>query len=368
MVVIALAALSGLLVFKKPDHSLPAAIVTRADRATSQSPPEAPQNGDALRELAATANRLRGGSAIDSARELAWLRSHLDSLGKTAAASAARGYLDSGADALTGLGFKLTAAGQLQEAPTLRLFLMDYLIQADPKVAAAYARRIFVSFGSPDEWAICLRACALGDPTPDGVSYLRQKMRQLLMHEEWRNQPSVGFLEAFDVTVFTRATDLTPDLATCVKQTDNRALAHAAYLTLDRLIQAEPANTLSILQSQPQLLDGREGTRADFFARSDVRDGQQRQILESYLLDPGRSAAEWSAFAGIYPNANYMVSHNLLTQTQTPTGNEIAARDQEALKVTVEWLNDSRFSSHQAELQMVRSRLEGFVHSRSTGK
>ena len=38
------------------------------------------------------------------------------------------------------------------------------------------------------------------------------------------------------------------------------------------------------------------------------------------LLNPQISAAEISAFAGIYPNANYMISDNLLTQAQTPGG------------------------------------------------
>src|SRR5437899_3366748 len=166
----------------------------------------------------------------------------------------------------------------------------------------------------------------------------------MISQESWRNSPSAGFLEAFDVIVHTRDTQLAPELAGFVRQQDNPALAHAAYLTLNRLIQAEPPVVLQQLQSQPASMEGREGARADFFARADVHDPQQRTILENYLLDPNRSAAEVQKFAGSYPNANYMVSYNLLTQTVTPTGAELAARDRQSLQVVEERLSDPRFA------------------------
>src|SRR2546430_11160415 len=185
--------------------------------------------------------------------------------------------------------------------------------------------------------------------------------------EAGRNDPSAGFLEAFDVIVYTRDGEMTPQLAQFVQQRENRAVAHAAYLALDRLIQAEASETLGQLQSRPELMEGREGTRADFFARADVRDPKQRTILESYLLDPGRSPTELQKFAATYPNANYMVSYNLLSQTRTPTGDQIVARDREALKAVQEWLGDPRFAHLGPQLQTMKSRLAQIVRlSRST--
>ena len=108
-------------------------------------------------------------------------------------------------------------------------------------------------------------------------------------------------------------------------------------------------------------MEGGEATRADFFARADVRDAKQRAILESYLLDPQRSPGELEKFAATYPNANYMVSYNLLTQTATPGGAELAARDREALRVVQEWLDDARFAGLGQHLQTMKSRLEQFV-------
>jgi hypothetical protein len=37
--------------------------------------------------------------------------------------------------------------------------------------------------------------------------------------------------------------------------------------------------------------------------------------VEKYLLDPQIDPAELNNFAGLYPNANFMISANLLTQS-----------------------------------------------------
>lgn len=86
-------------------------------------------------------------------------------------------------------------------------------------------------------------------------------------------------------------------------------------LSILRLIGSPslPRAALVLLAAHPELMEGREKTRANFFARADLRDPQQKALLESYLLDPRRSAQELQTFAGIFPNANYMISNNLLT-------------------------------------------------------
>jgi len=56
--------------------------------------------------------------------------------------------------------------------------------------------------------------------------------------------------------------------------------------------------------------------------RGDVRDTKQRALLETYLLDPRSSAQELQTFAGIFPNADYMISTNLLVyHSHLPTTN-----------------------------------------------
>jgi hypothetical protein len=313
--------------------------------------------------------RLRAAAAdLANASEVARQKQALALLQQTLAASptseasaAIRRFLDSKADATTRQGFKIGAKGFLNEAPTLRTFLLDYLGQVDPVAAAEYARVILNSKDSPDEWAVALRNLATGDPGADGRALLQQKAGEMSQYGPWQQNPSTGYLEAFDVAVYLGGTGLVPALTELVRKQDNPAMAHAAYLALDRLAIDEPAALLGVLAADPDLMQGREQTRANYFARADVRDAQQRQVLERYLLDSRTSAQELQQFAGLFPNANYMVSQNLLTPTPTPDHAALAGRDAASLQAVQGWLADPRFASLQRPLQKVKQRLEDFV-------
>jgi hypothetical protein len=68
-------------------------------------------------------------------------------------------------------------------------------------------------------------------------------------------------------------------------------------------------------------------------------------------------------FVGLFPNGNYMVSNNLLTQVNTPTGNEIANRDAAAMRVVEDWMKDPRFQKLAPHLEKMRERLQKFVRN-----
>ena len=106
---------------------------------------------------------------------------------------------------------------------------------------------------------------------------------------------------------------------------------------------------------------GREQTRASYFARADVRDPAQRALLEDYLLDPGLVPGELDTFAGTFPNANYMVSRNLLTRSDTPGGEDRRAADVGALRTVEAWMADPRFQGRLPVLQKIQERLLHFV-------
>ncbi|MBN2505519.1 MAG: hypothetical protein JXQ71_02375 [Verrucomicrobia bacterium] len=294
-------------------------------------------------------------------RQLAELRRFLGGLPPAAAAAAIRAFLDSKADAPTALGFRIRAGGSLEEAPSLRVFLLDYLAQVDPAAAAACGRDVLAEPGSPDEWAVALRDVARGDTSAGGRACVLEKTAQLLHHEPWQHQPAAGYLEAFDAAVWLGGTNLVPALGVLVRKTDNPAVAHAAFLALDRLTLNDPAAILDLFQQHPELLTGREAARAGFFARADIRDPPQRAALERYLLDPALGDVELEHFAGLYPNANIMVSHNLLTQVRTPDHASLTARDAAALRVAREWLADPRFERVRPQLARAAQRLETFV-------
>jgi hypothetical protein len=303
-------------------------------------------------------------SAIDPTgkrKALSRMREALDSSSTNEASKAILRFLDSKADATTGLEFSVGARGVLAQAPTLRVALLDYLGQIDPAAAASYARNILSRAESADEWSVALRNLAWGDPSAAGRTFLQQKMAEMLSDVSWQINPSTGYLEAFDVAVYLGGTLLVEPLTDLVRKQDNPAAAHAAFLALDRLVINNPAPMLETLQANPEAMQGREATRADFFARADVRDPQQRQVLESYLLNPGLAPAELAHFAGIYPNANYMISQNLLTPTPTPDPSALILRDRESLRVIDDWIADPRFAGVRSQLEQSRARLETFV-------
>jgi hypothetical protein len=297
-----------------------------------------------------------------SRKILAKLRAYLLTLPKSVAVRLIDQFLNGKRDALTKLQFTIEKNGLLSSAPTLRVFLLDLLAQVDPQAASQYAMQILSTPGSPDEWAISLRNYALGGSPAATHAFMESKLAEMLANGAWRNDPSVGFLEAFDTAVYTHDTALTPTLSQLMADKDNRAVAHAAYLTLDRLVLSDPATVLGQLESQPDLMQGHELTRADYFARADPGDPQQKAVLESYLLDPNRTQQELNAFAGVYPNENYMISNNLLTQTQTPTYTDIISRDRTALSVVQGWMSDPRFQTVQPQLQTMANRLQMFVN------
>ena len=206
----------------------------------------------------------------------------------------------------------------------------------------------------------------MGDTTPAAHRLLEEKTGELLSYGAWQQNPSTGYLEAFDAAVYLGGTDLIPTLTGLARLRDNPAVAHAAFLALDRSVINDPTTLLTTLLAQPELMQGREQTRADFFARADVRDPQQRQLVENYLLSPQTSPAELQQFAGVFPNANYMISQNLLTPTSTPDSASLAGRDAGSLLAVQQWQADPRFAGIRPQLEQMSARLGGFVKQETT--
>ena len=325
----------------------------------SRTPPVA----DAVRSeldlvwVAMNADASNAKSALDA------LALRLRSMPREAATAAIREFLDGRKNAATRMPFAVGDGGNLATAPTLRVWLLDQLGQVNPAAAADYAQGILGTRESAEEWAVALRDFARVRTGPADGAFLSGKMRELLSEPRWQVEASVGWLEAFDVAVHLRDTTLAPELSRLLTRTEkqDKPAAFAAYLTLDRLVLAEPTAMLGRLQAEPELMQGREQTRANYFARADVRDPQQRALVEAYLADPRHSPEELAKFTGLYPNANRMISKNLLTPTETPTRESLAAHDREALAVVTAWVGDARFQTIRPALEETRRRLEGFV-------
>lgn len=355
----------GLGLWFHGEHPSPASTATIAPSLPIiTTNPVSPADINTSQKLLSAAQQLATAQSVEDRNSaLARLHEAIASGTTNEIVAAIRAVLDTKVDGATGKGFKIGGGGTLLEAPTLRTQLLEELARLDPAAAAAYAREILDSSSSPDEWALALRNLARGDSSAEARGLLETKTAELLRNEAWQKEPSVGYLEAFDTAVHLGSAKLISPLTELVSKKDNQAVAHAAFLTLDRLVINDPATALTALSENPTSMLGREETRANYFARADVGDPTQRRLVEVYLLDESRSPQELTAFAGVFPNANFMISHNLLTENKTLDGATLRQRDLASLAVVNEWLADSRFENRRAFLETMRSRLNEFTRS-----
>lgn len=295
---------------------------------------------------------------------LAQLQGKLGALPREAAVAWIRAFLATGKDQPTGLSFVIGGQGVLNEWPTYRTFLIDQLLAIDPVAAAAIGREILATPSTADEWAVALRNVGKADAsgiTPENNRYLAAKTEELIANPAWQAEPSIGYLNAFDVLVAANATASTPVLSSLIQRKDRKDLAHAGFLTLDRLVQRQPADLLDRLYRDEALQKSRPEMVAQQFARADVRVPAQREILKAWLLNPERTPDELRAFAGVYPNNNRFVSNNLLTTESGQAGADLAAHDRAALEIINTWVADPSFQPVIPHLRSVTERLRGFV-------
>jgi hypothetical protein len=300
--------------------------------------------------------------AAEVRREFQKLKHSLAAMPKEEAIALIRDFLSSDNDRMTGLSFEIAGDGSLTGWPTFRTFLLDALLAIDPAAAAAISREILAKPTSADEWALALRNVGRAD---NDAAFLRLKTEELITHPGWQADPSIGYLNAFDVLVHIDSTASTPLLSSLIQRKDRKDLAHAGFLTLDRLVQRQPVDELSRLAADTALQQSRPEMVAQQFARADLRDPAQQSLVKAWLLDPARKPAELRAFAGVYPNNNRFVSNNLLTRETAQTGDDLAAHDREALTVITAWHRNPAFSAVKEHLAAMVSRLNGFVGIRS---
>ncbi|MBQ33163.1 MAG: hypothetical protein CL923_11885 [Deltaproteobacteria bacterium] len=300
---------------------------------------------------------------VPGKESLASLREKLLARPSSEAVAEIEGFLRKGKDRKTDLNLKIGKGGKIEGWPTLRVFLLDLLLEIDPGSAARISREILRSETSADEWAIALRNVAKGERLEGNRDYLRTRTEDLITNPEWQAQPSVGYLNAFDVLVYTGATESLPLLSGLIQRKDRHDLAHASFLTMDRLVQRQPIDMLTRLKADRALQQSRPEMTAQQFARADLRDTSQQAIVKSWLLDPSRTSTELQNFAAIYPNNNKLISHNMLTSQERVSGTDLNAHDREVLEVIRDWRTDPAFESRSQYLEVMDRRVSQFVES-----
>jgi hypothetical protein len=281
---------------------------------------QAPTVEELGRAIAAALAVLRDPHNADKAGALAALRAAFAQADPKVAIAAIRQFLKTGGDSSTGQRFKVGDGGLLTEAPTLRTFLMDQLgglsQQAQTADAAEVARETLSSMSSADEWALAMRNVAWSDP--DGSKpYLAEKVREMLNYTPWQQNPTGGYLEAFDVAAYSGDGSLAGDLAS-LTQTQS-PLKQAALVALERLSALAPAQMADYLNANPGVLSATPLLRADYMGNLDLSDPTQDAEAEAYLNRPDVTEAEKVKFLARLATPAGFVSDNLLTPASTAT-------------------------------------------------
>lgn len=325
------------------------------------------------KELAADTSLTPEERAERSRLILERLRGTLRDLPADVASAAIVAYLDSGSDAATGLGFTLANGGILDAAPTVRTAMLDLLAQIDPGVSVDYARRIFESSPSSDEWALAMRNVGWQNQDRSHSPELRRQLQRMLDNPTWLANPTPGFFEAFDVAVHLGGVEEITTMASVVRledQNGNRVengATHAAMLAIDRIVASNPTTTLPALANDPELLSWSPEHRAGLLARADVRDPAQRAALEQYLATLSSRPEELATFTALFPNRNGTLGNALISTPLPEVPHEdLLAGDRAARALLLEWSNSNRFPGIHTNLRQITDRIGGFLESSSS--
>jgi hypothetical protein len=264
-------------------------------------------------------------------------------------------FLKTGKDAPTGQGFIIGEKGALTQATTLRVYLMNKLgilsRETDGTSALGVAREVLGSFGSADEWAVSMRNVAWFEP--ENREFLQNRVSAMLSHPAWREAPSAGMLEAFDVIVHSAAMTMVPDLSQ-LSTIQGTPLARASSVALDRLASQETVAFTKLLNQQPKLFSETPLLRADLYGHANLEVAEQREQLEQYLLRPDVNAQERAKFLASLIQSGRFVSHNLITPLVPPESPPQARERLQTLMQTVGiWKADARFQGLIDELNSV---------------
>ena len=276
-----------------------------------------------------------------NASDLAALRRELFA-NPAAGIAAIRRFLATGEDSATGQRFAVGAGGTLEGSPTLRIFLLDVLGQlshtAGGGAGAEVAREILAKKESPDEWAVALRNLAWDEPK--SLPFIAEKMHEMLAYEPWTATPTSGLLEAFDVIVFSGDASFMPTLSNFAHG-GNTALQRAATVALDRLAENSPLAVMNYLNANPTTIADLPFVRADYFAKANLGNSEQRKAVEVYLDRADVTDAEKVKFLHAIASPGSFVSDSLLTTSRPP--DDAGARYAGIAAATAEWTRANRF-------------------------
>jgi len=335
-------------------------LVTAPAEYDGQEQPGESTLAEAKEELLGLLGRLRSGAQPQEVREsLRRLKKLVHAAAPDEAAAAIISLLESGQDAPTGLGFVVGPEGVMDESPTWRTALLDFLGQTDPTQFIAYSRVLLGTTSSPDEYALSLRNLGWGNINGRFDGEIRGYFAAMLARPDWKQQPTVGYLEAFDLAVESGAMNEVASVLSAGTAEGEPVVSRAAFVALDRIMLNSPDKLVGRFASDPQFLSSAPIHRASLLSRLDVRKPAQANLLARYLQRGDHAPGELEYFFDLFPNGNRFASNRLVT---TPEGGGSIADMQELDRASLEtlrgWMAKPEFASYRDELAKIVARLE----------
>jgi hypothetical protein len=298
-------------------------------------------------------------------RRLAALKGQVHNADPAVAAAAIISALESGEDGQTGLSYVVGSEGVMAETPTYRTALLDLLGQTDPFRSAEYSRKLMSDTNSQDEYSLALRNLAWTNAHGRLDAELQDWFGAMLLRDEWRQSPTLGYLEAFDVATatgsLTQVADVIETLPDPVRDGE-KLVGRAAFVALDRMMMADPSKVVESFLKDPALLAKSPVQRASIMSRLDLRNPEQKALLRDYLRRSDHAKGELAYFAEIFPNGNYLSSHRLITPWQSGLSMDQLAELDRITSLTLKaWMADPAFAGLKDHLQAVISRLDEFA-------
>lgn len=267
--------------------------------------------------------------------------------------------LRSGEDAFLFGRFSPGGDGFLSSYPTVRAALLDLLEKLNPDQAIVMSKEILDTSENPDEWALSLRTLTRHGTSVEDREFLQLKVQDLLHQQSWLEEPSFGFLHAFDAAVLSGRIQTLERLGELAGAPPNRAVGHAAILSVDRFFQTNSTAGVAFVSDHPEFLGNASGFRASLMARANPTDLRAMAATEAYLESPSFTEAEKRTFFEVFPNFNSTFSHNLIAQSRLLSRPEMRERGVAAFTRLSNWLSDHRYPEFEDEINSAVIRLAG---------
>ena len=273
------------------------------------------------------------------------------------ASKSVQSILESGVDAFAFGRFSPGADGFLESYPTFRTALLDMLEQLDPALAVEVGKAILNTSENVDEWAISLRTLSRHVDSQSDQLFLNTKVQELLLRETWLEEPTFSFLHAFDAAVEGGQLISIERLGELMTEPPNRAVGHAATISIDRFFQQHAAVGASYLIEHPEFLNASSGFRATLIARVNPINNNEMAVAETYLDTQVFSKEEKRTFLETFPNFNSTFSFNLITGSLLIPREDMRERSVAAYNQLSVWLNEDRYPEFKDEITNTVNRL-----------